>query len=404
MAELKEISILISETRPDERGSEGVYAVIRNDFAKDSAGEPIFDKEFSYQMEGIFLHAPIPKEVRGGFASAADAESTARQELTEWRTGNIPPDTQVTRQENWNMQYYSNPYLQHLTQDEFNERFADIQNNLLTLTETRQIGIVPMDDVGDYWSAAFSHVIAESGLRGGFQGNWKEKLSFPDYDWVGIDKVSPVVNRLNLQKGKFLVKYGAEEWMRAAYENGEIRIAPASSYKDSSLNRAIRDDELELSIKPHFRDGKNAALEQLEHDLKNPVSPSGNGVEILKAPTDYYVYCLGSNFSLRMFPDFEADTCLVITKPQLFIERLIRAVLTQIPDWNGFGIGVNYIDPVNVTKDEIDIFYSKNFRYAYQKEYRLIWTPPTPTFNLKPIFVKLGNLSDCCEFIALNHL
>ena len=190
MPELREIKILISDTIPDEKGSEGVYAAIRNDFTKDSSGEPIFDKEFSYKMEGIFLHAPIPKEIRGGFASVEDAENNAREELRQWRNGNIPLDTKVTRQESWNMHYYSDPYLQHLTQDEFNERFGDVQNNLLTLTENRQIGFIPMDELGDYWSAAFSHIIAESGLRGGFRGNWKEKLDIPDYDWVGIDKVT----------------------------------------------------------------------------------------------------------------------------------------------------------------------------------------------------------------------
>lgn len=401
MTVLKEVKVLISDTRPDEKGSEGVYAVIRNDFAKDKAGNLLFDKEFSYQMDGIFLHAPIPKEVRGGFASAEEAEMAARRELKEWRSGNIPPDTKVTLQEYWNMNYYSDPYLQHLTREEFNERFADIQNNLLTLTEQRQIGIIPMDQVGDYWSAAFSHVIAESGLRGGFQGDWRGRLTFTDYDWIGIDKVSPIVERLNLQPGRFLVKYGANKWMRAAFENGEIRIASASSYKDSSLNRAIRDDELQLSIKPHFRPDKNKVLDELSGDLKNPVQSAGNAVEILNAPSDYYVYCLGSDFSLRMFPDFEADACLIITKPQIFIERLLKAVSEQIPDWRGFGAGVKYIDPVNVTKEEIDVFYCKNFRYAYQKEYRLLWTPPAPAFNLKPIFVELGNLSDCCEFISL---
>ncbi len=404
MPELREIKILISDTIPDEKGSEGVYAAIRNDFTKDSSGEPIFDKEFSYKMEGIFLHAPIPKEIRGGFASVEDAENNAREELRQWRNGNIPLDTKVTRQESWNMHYYSDPYLQHLTQDEFNERFGDVQNNLLTLTENRQIGFIPMDELGDYWSAAFSHIIAESGLRGGFRGNWKEKLDIPDYDWVGIDKVTAVVNKLNLQKGKFLVKYGAEKWMQAAFEKGEIRIAAAGSYNDSSLNRAIRDDELELSIKPYFRTAKNVDLEQSENDLKNPIPSQGDGIEILRSPTNYYVYCLGSEFSLRMFPDFEADACLIVTKPQIFIERLVSGVLEQIPDWTGFGVGVKYIDPVNVTNDEIDIFYSKNFKYAYQKEYRLIWTPPTPAFELEPIYVKLGDLSNCCEFISLNAL
>lgn len=402
MSKLVESSVLISNTRPDEKGSEGVYALIRNDFAVDGAGVPIYDQEFSYRMDGIFLHAPIPKELRGGFKSAQEAETAARLELRQWRSGNYPPDTKVTRSEYWTMHYYSAPYLQHLTQDELNERFADIHNNLLTIEENRQIGVLKADEASDYWSAAFSHAVSESGLRGGLQGNWQKKLNYPDYNWVGIDKVSEIVNRLNLRAGDYLVKYGEEQWMKAAFENGNIRISAASSYKDSSLNRAIRDNELELSIKPHFGI-KNIVLEQLEGDLMNPVLPARSGIEIIKSPTDYYVYCLGSEFSLRMFPEFKADACLIITKPQIFIERVFDGMQKQIPDWDGFGVGVKYIDPVNVTKDEVDIFYAKNFRFAYQKEYRLIWTPPAPTFDLNPIDLVLGDLSDCCEYISLNQ-
>jgi hypothetical protein len=403
MSELRQIKIRISETRADETGSEEVTAIISNDFAKDNDGQPVYDKEFSYKMEGFFLHAPIPKGVKGGFKSAEEAETAARQELQKWRSGGIPSGTNVTVQEYFYMTYYSDPYLQHLTHDELSERFKDINNNLFNLTKDRKLGIIPMNEEGHFWNAVLTHVIAESGLRGGFYGNISD-LQIPDFNWVGIDKVADVFQRLNLKDGSFLVKYSKMKYLKPCFDNGKIRIAPASSYDDSSLNRAIKDDELQLTLKPSPRNRKNEAVERFSEDLKNPVHPIGNVVENITAPSNYYVYCMASEFSLRLFPDFGADGCLIITKPEIFMKRLIEGVLEQLPNWEGFGIGVNYIDPVNTTKEEIDIFYSKDFKFAYQKEYRLIWKPRSPVMKLDYIEVELGNLSDCCELISLVDL
>jgi hypothetical protein len=402
MSELRQISVRISDTQADETGSEEIAAIIRNDFAKDNNGQPIYDKEFSYLMEGIFLPAPIPKEIRGGFKSAEEAEKAARQEIKEWRSGNIPPNTQVTRQEYWDMKYYSDPYLRDLSTEEFNERHAIVMNNMLTLTEERQLGIVPMDTEGDYWATAYAHILAESRLRGGFQGKSLKNLSHPDFNWVGIDKVSQVVQQLNLQKGKFLVKYGKEEHIKDAFEKGKIRISPANYYNDSSLNRAIQDDELKLSIR--LRHKKNEALERFPNDLQNPVPSVGSVIKVLEAPTNYYVYCMASEFSLRLFPDFEADACLIIRNPEIFINHLRNAVLEQLPGWASFAEGVKYIDPVNTTESEVDIFYAKDFKYTYQKEYRVFWRPLTPIMKLDYLYIELGNLSDYCELIFLRDL
>lgn len=87
---------------------------------------------------------------------------------------------------------------------------------------------------------------------------------------------------------------------------------------------------------------------------------------------------MAAEFALRLFGDFKADCCLLIVKPQVFIERLLNAVGHKLSDWRRGGIGVKYIDPMNTTKEEIDLHYCKDFSYAYQKEYRLIWTPPSP--------------------------
>lgn len=68
--------ILISPTEADETGAEGVYATIRNDYARDESGKPLFNKEFGFQMWGVQLKGRLPPET-AGFGSAKEAEEAA---------------------------------------------------------------------------------------------------------------------------------------------------------------------------------------------------------------------------------------------------------------------------------------------------------------------------------------
>src|SRR5438046_2335771 len=103
MSGLERKTVLLSKTEYDNDGGETVHATISNDWAKEEDGTPSFGKEYSHLMDGFQLHGPIPKDVRGGFASWEDAEAAARQEYDEWRSGKVPPGTKVTRQEHWEM-------------------------------------------------------------------------------------------------------------------------------------------------------------------------------------------------------------------------------------------------------------------------------------------------------------
>ena len=78
MAGLEVYSILLSESEATKEGAEGVYATIRNDYARDH-GKPIFGQEYGYRMWGVQLHGPIPAESRAGFSTAQLAEDAARR-------------------------------------------------------------------------------------------------------------------------------------------------------------------------------------------------------------------------------------------------------------------------------------------------------------------------------------
>ncbi len=372
-------TILLSETEANAEGAEGVYATIRNDHALNKDGTPIFGKEYGYEMFGVKLHGPIPTEARKGFSSSTAAENAAKQEYKEWRAGNIPNGIRMPRHVAWRTWYRGNRYLEYVDDKALVERHHEILNNLFTLTEERKIGIIPMEQGGDYFAALQTHVYEECLLR-----KYKyphplnlDEIQYPDYDWVGLEKAANHAKTRPLNAGEFLVKYGEYKYLHPTYEKGKIRISPATAYQDPSLNLAINDDELNINIYFHPNREELRELEILATELDNPYQTVGNIEWPVKARTNYYAYCLGADFSLRMFPDFQADSCLLIYDPKTFIERIFQAMSGLISNWKAFGSGIKYIDPYNTIPKEIAIYRTKHFKYAYQKEYRLCWMPPS---------------------------
>jgi hypothetical protein len=238
--------VLLSKTEASGRGAEGVYATLANDFAKDENGKPIYGKDYSYKMFGAQLHGPIPQDIRGGFNSFEDAENAARREYNEWRAGKIPVGTMMPRHVYQRTQYRRDRYLKHLTPEELAERSNDLMNNLMTLTEDQKIGIRSMDDVGGYFSAAYTHILEECVLREyayPFPLDQVREWHHPQYDWPGIENAITAFKGKAPKPGSYLVKYGRSEYLVPAFERGAIRIFPVSRYDDPSLNYAIRDKE-----------------------------------------------------------------------------------------------------------------------------------------------------------------
>jgi hypothetical protein len=379
-------TVLLSKYEYDNDGGETVHATISNDWAKGIDGNPIFGKEYSYLMSGFQLHGPIPKDVRGGFSSWEDAEVAASREYEEWRSGKVPLGTKVTRQEHWEMHYRMDRYLTHLTEEELATRLDEVLNNLMTLTEDQKIGIIRMDAEGDQLSASFAHVLEEYRLRrSGIPEDRIKNLHIPNYEWPGIRTAFESFNKLNVAPGEYILKYSKAEYLTETIEQGIIRISPASTYDDPSLNYAIRDNELSFS------------LQSSEAKSEHP------SAQLVIASSDYYVYCMANEFSLRLFGDFEADACLVVTQPLVFLNRLGDAVMKQLPGWSGFARPVKYLDPAKAKTSDIDIFCTKSFRFVYQREYRLIWKPPTPQKGLPYLHVQVGSLHDCCKLISIEN-
>lgn len=187
------------------------------------------------------------------------------------------------------------------------------------------------------------------------------------------------------------------------YKRGRLRIAPASSYSDPSLNLAIRDDELSVSTYGLQSEVLIEVFDPNNGQRTAATHPIGNMTYTSRAKTDYYAYCMGVRLDFRLFGDFGYNASVIVRDHATFEDRLNRAISAQLPGWVGIAGPVRYIDPFNCKKDDIDVYFTKHHKYWYQREYRFVCLPHgQPATPLQPFFVELGSMRDICQLVALD--
>lgn len=307
----------------------------------------------------------------------------------------------MKRHEWWREQYNADPYLRGLGEDILKVRTDDVLANNWYIGDDLKLGMLSPRTEGDFWIISWTHLLEEWGIHGGLPGG-PDLSKMPRLDWPGLDSVVAPFALSRTTHPNVLVKYGDRVHLNGALTDGRFRIGSASSYDDPSLNVAIRDDELSMTV---YRRSRLYAL--LYDTYGNVLAPAGptNGFrqETLKAPTNYYVYCLGVERSLRMFGDFEADAAMIIHEPVRFIRRLGEAVRRVLgSDWTWFAGPIRYVDPLRAPAGPLDIVRSKHFLFAYQKEYRIVWLPLRPVAKLDPIFLVVDPaVGDCASLVEL---
>ena len=302
----------------------------------------------------------------------------------------------------WRQQYRARRYLEHLKLEELVIRAEDVLTNNLTLNRELKVGLYPRDIEAGYWAKLFTDILEECVLRNMDHRQLLAKVNrsiIPKYDLPGLENAIAKIKTTQLETDNYLIKYGQVRYLLPLLEKGEIRIAPASSYEDPSLNPAVRDSELELRL---YSLPSEVSLVRVDAETGQDVGKidfEGYVERTIESPTNYYVYCLSNMFSPKMFGDFEADSCLVIQRPREFVSLLSEKLKEKLPDWICEARLVNYIDPFSSEEFSPRLPFSKHFRYAYQKEYRVVWLPATAQKVLDPLFLQIGDLHSYCELI-----
>ena len=206
---------------------------------------------------------------------------------------------------------------------------------------------------------------------------------------------------------KFLVKFGSRKHMRKLYEKGEIKIRQASWYNDPSLNPAMRDDE--TSIKRRMSsEGASIWIKGPGTDEFQEIKGLTGDMVRTHRTADYYVYCMGMSQDHELFGDFEATSCVVISDPSAFAERLADAVKHQLPGWRFRSGCVKYIEsypasPRDFMMPDIDLCFTKVDSYSHQKEYRFAWVQPDDqerVDTLNPFKIELGSLEQIAKLVV----
>lgn len=307
----------------------------------------------------------------------------------------------------WNLKWFQivsqdytrNRYLTLLSREQLGRRVEDILANIHVLDPSGLVSLDQTDPLLNYWFARLTEVQTEMAMRNGpYPAGWQPGMIDFSNMPRSLARAGPeAAVRLKPASGLpelYVVKYGRREFLESALHTGRIRLAPASLYKDASLNPSVRDDELTAEI------WYDPTVPFNELPPGTMILPPGRVPYRRELHTNYYVYCLADHLSTRLLFDFEADCCMVIREPEAFVGRMEAAAKRALAHWSLRVGRVEYFDPLQVNPAEIDVLTWKHFRYAYQNEVRLIWLPPTAHASLSPVFLELGKLDDIAELVV----
>jgi len=277
--------------------------------------------------------------------------------------------------------------------------------NCITLTEEQKIGFLPTNEGCATWMRLWTDVLEEFVIRfgpypAGFDDSFMKDVVPPNFKWPYSATAIKKVKDLNLEMGKCFVKFGKYKHLEKTIASGRIRFTGASSYQDPSLNHAIRDSELKIEIHAHPSTVTLTVIDERSGKPKRQIEPIGNITFAQETSTDYYVYCLAQAFSPRLIGDFEADSMIVIQKPGEFLTRIMVALKNEMMHgWSFDNKNVRYVDPLRSNRNDLDVFFNKHFRYAYQREYRIICLPKERIKKLDPIFVHVNGLREIATLV-----
>lgn len=195
-----------------------------------------------------------------------------------------------------------------------------------------------------------------------------------------------------------LFRYGNFEFMKLFIENGEVRISPASSYKDGIIGDPRTDDELN---KHKWLVGEHTKITTKEG---KDIPIIGDVGETVSTQNNYYTLCMSCDFEPMIFEEFEYDSCVIIKDPEIFAERIEENTKEILPEWYFHHNPIEYFDPLEPIKNQYFIpTMCKDFVYAYQMEYRFLWDPLGNGTASGYIVLNLGPLEDICELYRLNE-
>jgi len=194
-----------------------------------------------------------------------------------------------------------------------------------------------------------------------------------------------------------LFRFSKRKHLEDFVNEGILCFGIATSYLEIKLTEAQRDNEQTRICIPDLKKTKfviNGSIAFKNVELKHTARDIHNN------PLQYYLMSFARIFDARLYEEFEADSCIEILDEEKFKQRL-GTKLKKL-DYKGYLSDVAYYDPKQLQAflDFKDILFSKEIKYAYQEEFRIVLFPPAlDNFKKERIKIKIGALEDICKFV-----
>lgn len=282
----------------------------------------------------------------------------------------------------WEFQYRAHRYLRRVHDHELRTRYDDLVRNIRSIVSDDRNGIPYNSFLSSwYWYRKEHQTRFEFFLRN-----------------LPLDRPLPVITRPDLSAaparprgpnaGDVLFRFGERKWLQGLVDFGCLRMKPADEYLGMVKDAARQDDE---QTKQFCSPGDYVTVTLPDGRKVRPISD----VKHKMSGTDYFLYCVAMDWDLRLFEEFSgSDCCVVIYNTNEFARRLAHAATTQLPGWCFHHCPIEYFDPHERKQNEyIDNAMSKDFRFAYQREYRFIFAG-LGRLAVGHIDLELGSLHD----------
>jgi hypothetical protein len=260
----------------------------------------------------------------------------------------------------WEFEYKVRRFLGRVSDEAVRARYDAIVRNMQAIVEEDR-NVIPINSFLSSWY-------------------WYRKEHQTRYEFqlraLSLERPLPVLNASPRDTGParprgpnaadVLFRYGMLGHLEDLLGRGSLRIKAAREYALMELDPARKDDEVS---KHSFSPGDYT---RVTREDGRPIKVIGD-VKHSVTGADYFAYCVSGDWDAGLFDDFGVDCCAVIHNPDEFARRMEIAAKQQLPGWYFHHNPVHYFDPYEPGVNEhIDNAMAKDFRFAYQKEYRFL--------------------------------
>lgn len=278
----------------------------------------------------------------------------------------------------WELEYATRRYLERTDDAELVLRYSQILRNVRSLAGP-EWDTLPIDIPRGswYWLRKEYLTRLEFALRG-------QDIPEGDLSAAAPDREA---TRPDVPVAGLLFRFGKREHMQELVE-GRVRFTPAKAYEGDELNEARKDEE---KAKHAFSPGQYVTVTQ--HD--GSTIPIIGNLKRTVHGGDYHMACFSREWDGGFFDAFDADACVVVKDPDQFVRRIEAAGQAVFPGWYFMHCGVEYYDPHELPPKQVfSPPISKDFSFAYQREYRVFWDRlgGTPVEGIQ--YIDIGSARD----------